>query len=122
MTGISRLGILRTFIWQVQVFDFGFDLLLKTLFVLPSLHIYIGYRSSSIYQFILNCCYISKPNTTMKYDDIIIIGKRYIEQLHYNNKKPAIDYYYDSYYSNNLIIDIVCSHEFSQNYISLVSN
>lgn len=109
-TGVSKFGILELFIVWVQLFHICLDILVIFMLVLPSFHIYIGYYNPFSYH--CRCRWPSRENR--KCCQLLIIGSRFVEKLHAEKKKPHDDYYFSSYSGCCLMIEIVCSTDFSK--------
>ena len=102
-SGVSRFGILRTFIIDVQLVQFFSDIFYVILIVMPSFYIYIG-------------CYnpFSRRSSCCKVTGLFTIGLRFIEKMHLDRKKPNDDYYFCSCRLCGLVFELACSNDFSE--------
>lgn len=101
-SGVSRFGILRVFIIDVQLVQFFSDIFYVILIVMPSFYIYIG-------------CYnpFSRRSSCCKVTGLFTIGLRFIEKMHLDKKKPHDDYYFCSCRLCGLVFELACSNDFS---------
>ena len=105
-SGVSRFGILRVFIIEVQMVQFFSDICYVLLLVMPSFHIYIG-------------CY-NPLSSRCKVTGLFTVGLRFIEKMHLDRKKPHDDYYFCSCSLCGLVFELACSNGFSEWFISKI--